>query len=83
MKKTRKDANLDFIIIVAQIVITTAAAIGCVAFVCWLLDTAEPVQKKPAEALPQHVQPPVKDWFLDSTLTEAQHIYYETQYKMK
>lgn len=24
-----------------------------------------------------------KDWFLDSTLTEKRHIYYETQSKMK
>ena len=24
-----------------------------------------------------------KDWFLDSTLTERRHIYYETQSKMK
>ena len=24
-----------------------------------------------------------KDWFLDSTMTEKRHIYYETQYKMK
>lgn len=24
-----------------------------------------------------------KDWFLDSTMTERRHIYYETQYKMK
>ena len=24
-----------------------------------------------------------KDWYLDSTLTEKRHIYYETQFKMK
>jgi hypothetical protein len=24
-----------------------------------------------------------KDWYLDSTMTERRHIYYETQSKMK
>lgn len=29
----------------------------------------------------EYVEP--KDWYLDSTMTERRHIYYETQSKMK
>jgi len=70
------------LILIAQIFLTVAAAVASVSLVYCVLGTDEPAQKKPAEPTRFEYEE-TKDWFLDSTLTEAQHIYYETQHKMK
>jgi len=67
----------DLIIIIALASLTVAAVLLTAFF---YVATIEPTEE--TEQIEYEFQEP-KDWFLDSTLTEKRHIYYETQSKMK
>lgn len=68
----------DLIIIAALSSMIVATIILTSFFYIATIDVNEEVEE--IEVF-EFVEP--KDWFLDSTLTEKRHIYYETQFKMK
>ncbi len=65
------------IIIITALSSLIVATILLTAF--FYVATIEPMEE--TEQSFEYIEP--KDWFLDSTLTEKRHIYYETQSKMK
>jgi hypothetical protein len=67
----------DLIIITALASLTVATVLLTAFF---YVATIEPIEEK--KQIEYQFQEP-KDWYLDSTLTEKRHIYYETQSKMK
>lgn len=79
MKTKTKNA----LVLIAQIVLTVATAVASVSLVYYLLDADNEPKSEAVEEPTRFEYEEPKDWFLDSTLTEQQHIYYETQHKMK
>jgi hypothetical protein len=65
----------DLIIIIGLVILTIISFIVASLF---YVKTDEPIE--PTQQF-EFAEP--KDWYLDSTMTERRHIYYETQSKMK
>jgi len=63
------------------LIILMSLVVACILLTAFFyVATIEPTEE--TEQIEYEFQEP-KDWFLDSTLTEKRHIYYETQSKMK
>jgi uncharacterized protein YpmB len=68
----------DLIIIIAL----ASLIVACILLTAFFyIATIEPIEETEQPQTFEYIEP--KDWYLDSTMTERRHIYYETQSKMK